>query len=65
MADWMEQLTEAAQRQGWQVYQTTKGGWFFHRGLLTVTTATTPETASEWMFLVGALRGAGLIFPEK
>lgn len=63
MADRMDQLIAAAARQGWSVRQTPRGVWVFRKGLITVTAKRTPETGSEWLALIGALKGAGLNFP--
>lgn len=64
MSDWMAQLTEAATRQSWTVFQARTGTWYFSKGAVTVQFAHTPETAREWMHLVNTLKGAGLDFPE-
>lgn len=60
----MDQLVTAAVRQGFKVWQTKRGAWVFAKGSLTVTEAGTPSTAVQWVRLVGALRGVGLVFPE-
>lgn len=64
MADRMDQLVTAAERQGFTVRQTAKGAWVFTKETLTVTEARTPIRAVAWVRLIGALRGAGLVFPE-
>jgi hypothetical protein len=64
MSDWMDQLTEAARRQEWSVFQTRTGTWYFSKGVVTVQFAHTPVTAREWMHLVNTLHGAGLDFPD-
>lgn len=63
MADRMDQLVAAAVRQGFQVWQTRRGGWVFRKGIVNVTAAHTPQEGREWITLIGALRGAGLDFP--
>jgi len=60
----MDQLTDAATRQGFKVWQTKRGAWVFSKGTLTVIEDTTPTTAVQWVRLVAALRGLGLVFPE-
>ncbi|RCG19029.1 hypothetical protein DQ384_38515 [Sphaerisporangium album] len=65
MADRMDQLIAAAVRQHFKVWQNERGVWFFRRGPITVTSARTPVDASEWITLIGALRGAGLDFPDS
>lgn len=61
----MDQLIAAAVRQGFKVWQTKTGAWVFVRGSLSVVEKTTPHTAVQWVRLIGALRGAGLVFPEE
>lgn len=65
MSDRMDQLITLAVRQGFQVWQTAKGDWYFHRGIVTLTAHGKPETAGEWLALIGALRGAGLDIPPR
>lgn len=60
----MDQLIAAAVRQGFRVWQTRTGAWVFAKGSLSVIEARTPVTAVEWVRLVAALRGLGLVFPE-
>lgn len=62
--DRMDELIAAAVRQGFTVRQTKRGAWVFYRGTVTVTAAATPEKARDWITLIGALRGAGLVFPQ-
>ena len=64
MADRMDQLVAMTVRQGFQVWQTRKGGWVFRKGIVNVTATKTPETAGEWLALIGALKGTGLEFPD-
>lgn len=64
MADRMDQLIAAAVRQGFKVWQTNRGAWVFAKGSLSVIEASTPTAAVQWVRLIGALRGVGLIFPE-
>ncbi len=61
----MDQLITAAVRQGFKVWQTKRGAWVFARGSLSVIEASTPTTAVQWVRLIGALRGVGLVFPEE
>ena len=61
--DRMDELVTAAVRQGFIVRQTKRGAWMFRRGTVTVTVVATPERARDWIALIGALRGAGLVFP--
>ena len=65
MADRMDQLIAAAVRQGFKVWQTERGVWYFRRDPITVTSARTPRSGREWVQLIGALRGAGLDFPPS
>jgi hypothetical protein len=64
MADRMDQLIAAAVRQGFKVWQTKRGAWVFAKASLTVTESATPTTAIQWVRLIGALRGVGLVFPD-
>jgi hypothetical protein len=64
MADRMDQLLAAAERQDFKVWQADSGMWMFSRGYVTVTFHRTPLTAGEWVDLINVLRGAGLQFPE-
>lgn len=64
MPDRMDQLIAASVRQGFTVWQTKRGAWVFAKGSLTVTEARSPSTAVQWVRLIGALRGVGLVFPE-
>lgn len=61
----MDQLITASVRQGFKVWQTKRGAWVFARGSLSVIEASTPTTAVQWVRLIGALRGVGLVFPEE
>lgn len=61
--DRMDQLIAAAVRQGFATWQTRRGVWFFRKGTITITCKETPRSPSEWVALIGALRGAGLNFP--
>jgi hypothetical protein len=65
MADRMDQLLEAAERQGFKAWQADSGMWIFSRGYVTITFHRTPVTAGEWVDLIAVLRGAGLVFPEE
>lgn len=65
MADRMDQLIAAAVRQGFKVWQTKRGAWVFAKASLTVTEAATPTTVIQWVRLIGALRGVGLVFPDQ
>ncbi|GAT07683.1 hypothetical protein H7I77_09965 [Mycolicibacterium novocastrense] len=65
MADRMDQLVAAAVRQGFKVWQTKRGAWVFAKGSLSVIEASTPTRAVQWVRLIGALRGVGLVFPEE
>lgn len=64
MADRMDQLIAAAVRQGFKVWQTKTGAWVYVKGSLSVIEARTPTTAVQWVRLIAALRGLGLVFPE-
>lgn len=64
MTDRMDQLTGAAARQGFAVWQTRRGSWVFKKGSLTVIEDSTPTTAVQWVRLVATLRELGLVFPE-
>lgn len=59
----MDQLIAASVRQHFQVWQNDRGVWFFRRASITITCKQTPDSAGEWMALIGTLRGAGLHFP--
>lgn len=65
MADRMDALIAAAERQDFKVFQADSGLWIFSRGIVTVTCHRTPLTAGEWLDLIRTLRGAGLLFPEE
>ena len=65
MGDRMDQLITESVRQGFMVWQHPRGGWMFRKGLITVTCKITPETARQWVQLIGSLRGAGLVFPPE
>ncbi|MFC4335195.1 hypothetical protein [Salininema proteolyticum] len=61
----MDQLITAAVRQGFAVRQTERGAWVWVKDFQTLITKRTPRTPREWMYLVNALRGMGLEFPES
>ncbi|MBB0229497.1 hypothetical protein FOE67_08210 [Streptomyces calidiresistens] len=61
----MDQILVAAERQGFKCFQAHSGMWIFSRGMVTLTIHHTPITEGEWMDMLNALRGAGLIFPEE
>jgi len=65
MNERMDRLAAAAVRSGFKVWQTENGGWVFQKGRVTITAATTPETAMEWLALVQPLWAAGLVFPTE
>jgi hypothetical protein len=63
-SDRMDRLIAAAVRQGFTVRQTQTGSWHFRKG--TITTMIfhrTPTNVSEWVEMINALRGPGLVFP--
>jgi hypothetical protein len=59
----MDQPIAAAVRQDFKVWQTRSGAWVFMKGDLGIIEARTPVTAVQWVRLVVALRGLGLVFP--
>jgi hypothetical protein len=61
--DRMDRLVAEAVRCGFRVWQTKEAGWMFQRGDVTLTVRETPGTVVEWMWLIGVLRSAGLVFP--
>jgi hypothetical protein len=63
MSNRMDQIVAAAARQGFSVRQTRTGTWIFAKGITTLTFEHTPHTPTEWVYLLNALRGAGLRFP--
>lgn len=66
MTDRMDQIITAAVRQGFSVRQTRNGTWIFQKGrFITLTFEHTPFTTRDWMWMINALRGAGLRFPPK
>ncbi|MFG1997689.1 hypothetical protein ACGFNU_00920 [Spirillospora sp. NPDC048911] len=64
MADWMEQLVDEAEKQGFTVSQADNGSWLFRKGA-SRTVTTEPTTATEWVTLFSTLRRAGLNLSEK
>jgi hypothetical protein len=64
MTNWMNQVVEAAEHQGFEVRQTAEATWIFRKGTVTVTHRT-PTTATEWLSFIGLLRDAGLVFPPE
>ncbi len=65
MTDRMDQVVAAAVRQGFTVRQTRNGTWIFYKGITTLIFQHTPRTTREWMWMINALRGAGLRFPHE
>ncbi|MDP9799359.1 hypothetical protein J2S43_007871 [Catenuloplanes nepalensis] len=65
MTDRMDAVILAAVRQGFAVRQTRTGSWVFTRRGITVIARRTPESATEWMYLINSLRGAGLALPPR
>lgn len=65
MTDRMDQIITAAVRQGFSARQTRTGTWVFSKGITTLIFQHTPRTAREWMWMINALRGAGLRFPRR
>lgn len=63
--DRMDQLVASAVRQGFSVRQTRTGTWIWRRNFQTLVTEHTPRTPREWMYLINALRGLGLRFPDS
>jgi hypothetical protein len=61
MTDRMDQIVEAAERQGFEVRQTAEATWIFRKGLNTIIQ---PRPA-EWLSFVAALRELGLAFPPE
>jgi hypothetical protein len=59
----MDQVVAAAVRQGFICKQTRNGTWIFAKGITTLVIEHTPRTPREWMWMINALRGAGLRFP--
>ncbi len=64
MTDRMDQIVEAAERQGFEVRQTAEGTWIFCKGLSTIVQPP-PLTAGEWLNFIVALRQLGLVFPPE
>lgn len=65
MADRMDQVVAAAVRQGFAVRQTRNGTWIFYKGITTLIFQHTPRSPREWMWMINALRGAGLRLPPR
>ncbi|WP_213455446.1 hypothetical protein [Rhizomonospora bruguierae] len=65
MTDRMDQIITAAVRQGFAARQTRTGTWVFSKGITTLVFHHTPRTSREWMWMINALRGAGLRFPPR
>lgn len=65
MTDRMDQIITAAVRQGFSARQTRTGTWVFSKGITTLVFQHTPRTSREWMWMINALRGAGLRFPPR
>jgi len=59
----MDQIVATAVRQGFTCRQTRTGTWIFYKGITTLIFQRTPCTPREWMWMINALRGAGLRFP--
>lgn len=62
-SDRMDRLISAAVRQGFHVWQTQTGIWYFRKGIATMSFWRTPVTAPDWVAMISVLRGAGLVFP--
>lgn len=62
--DRMDKLIAAAVRQSFRVWQDKSGGWYFQKGIVTMRFKRTPEKGGEWIAMIGALKGAGLVFPD-
>lgn len=64
MADRIDQIIEAAERQGFEVNQTPGGSWVFRKGGRTVVHPH-PATAHEWLQFLTVLHEAGLVYPPE
>jgi hypothetical protein len=64
MTDWLEQIIEAAEHQGFEVRQTAEATWLFQKVGHTVVQRR-PTNAAEWLRLIADLRTAGLVFPPS
>lgn len=62
--DRMDRLIAGAVRSGFQVRQTITGAWHFRRGITTLIFYRTPVNPDEWLVMIGALRGAGMVWPD-
>jgi hypothetical protein len=49
----MDQIVEAAERQGFEVQQTAEATWIFRKGLTTIIQPR-PASAAEWLRFVAA-----------
>ncbi|KUN35706.1 hypothetical protein AQJ30_23720 [Streptomyces longwoodensis] len=65
MANRMEVLLAALDRQGFESRQSLQGSWFFSRNGTMITIGHEPDGTGEWIDLISALRGAGLVFPDE
>lgn len=64
MTDWIDQIVEAAERQGFEVRQTAESTWIFRKGLYTIVQPQ-PVSTAEWLRFIAALRELGLMFPQE
>ena len=64
MTDWIDQIIEAAERQGFEVRQTAESTWIFRKGQYTIIQPQ-PESTAEWLRFIAALRELGLAFPQE
>ena len=62
MTDRLDQIIEAAERQGFEVRQTVGATWLFRKEGHTVVQRR-PTTGAGWLRLIADLRAAGLVFP--
>jgi hypothetical protein len=64
MADRIDLIIEAAERQGFEVAQTRSGSWVFRKGGRTAVHPH-PATPHEWLQFLAVLRQAGLVYPPE
>lgn len=64
MADRMDKLLAALDRQEFTARQTKAGNWLISRDGVTVSQVP-PETPGEFIDLIQQLRRIGLVFPEE
>ncbi|MFF8457663.1 hypothetical protein ACF06T_24355 [Streptomyces albidoflavus] len=65
MANRMDVLLAALDRQGFKSWQGLEGSWFFSRDGNVTTIDHEPGSAGEWLDLVSTLRDMGLVLPYE